>query len=169
MTRFPSGWRGIAHPQAARATSGLLGYRPGWRGSGAQPIARVPVARYTNKVTGVPLNGGQAQGVISSGGTLTLQVGPSGMGVTWYVAQVTISTSTGLLTGLDTSVAQIYLGPAVTPSTLVASVFSGNGTAALAIPPMSPGQTLICEWSGAHPGDVAAFNLIGTQDALSTQ
>jgi hypothetical protein len=33
---------------------------------------------------------------------------------------------------------------------------------------MTPGQTLIVAWSGAHPGDTASFNIIGTMDALST-
>jgi hypothetical protein len=199
MVSIPKGWRGIAHAQAVRAAGGGLSYRPGWRGTGQQPIGRVPVARYTTRVSGVPLNGGQAQGIIggatgaggavldtsggavldTSGGalldgspgaagtgTLTLSVGPTGMGVVWYVAQVTISTSTG---ALDTSTAQIYLGPAITPTTLIATIFSGNGTAAVAIPPMTPGQTLICIWTNGHIGDVAAFNVIGTQDALSTQ
>lgn len=166
MVGFPRSWRGLAHAQAARPASSQLVYRPGWRGSGQQPIRRVPVASYTSKVSGVPLNGGQAQGVIPAGGKLTLSVGPSGLGTVWYAAQVTISTTTG---ALDTSTAQIYLGPAITPTNLVASIFSGNGTAAIAIPPLMPGQTLICQWTNGHPGDTAAFNVIGTQDALSTQ
>jgi len=203
VVSVPKAWSGLLHPQAARPSSNGLVYRPGWRGSGQQPISRVPVASYTSVVSGVPLNGGQAQGVIGSAsgggggggvitdttgdaiedttgsqiedttgttpsptGTLTLSVGPAGLGTVWYVAQVTISTSTG---ALDTSTAQIYLGPAITPTTLIATIFSGNGTAAVAIPPMTPGQTLICIWTNAHVGDIAAFNVIGTQDARSTQ
>lgn len=275
MVGFPRSWRGLVHAQAARPSRSQLAYYPGWQGTGQQPIRRVPVASYTSKVSGVPLNGGQAQGVIpgyagaqgsltspaafatvtftqvpsagkitvawsvtlagtvsagdannfqlyssstllaqsvnaaaagtyvqapvsvnatageflsvvagpgagtagsvytgaiaSGGGALTLAVGPSGLGTVWYASQVTMSTSTGLAGGIDTSVAQVYLGPAITPTSLVGSVFGGNGTAALAIPPLMPGQTLICQWTNARPGDTAAFNVIGTQDALSTQ
>jgi len=203
MPRFPRGWRGLAHPQAARTSAAGLSYRPGWRGSGMTPIRTVPVASYTRVISGVPINGGQAQGVIagsgggssggaildtsggaildtsggaildtsggssgSSTGSLTLQVGPSGLGNVWYVAQVTVQTTTGVL---DTSTATIYLGPAATPTTVVATIFPGGaGTAAVAIPPITPGQTLICIWTNAHVGDVASFNVIGTQDARGT-
>lgn len=257
----PAANRGPAAPTFA--------WRPGWRGSGAQPIGRVPVARYTTRITSVPLTGGQAQGVIPGylpatgsvtspgafstiaqvtvpvagtytvtwavslagtlsatdqdnfhldlnngfiaaaanpaaagsyaqapvtlqlnagdvldifnvnagtagsvyGGTiggggmpLALQVGPQGMGTVWYPIQVTLSTTTG---ALDTSTANIYLGPAITPATLVGVVQGGNGTAALAIPNMAPGQTLITQWTNGHPGDTASMNVIGTMDALA--
>jgi hypothetical protein len=33
---------------------------------------------------------------------------------------------------------------------------------------MTPGQTLIVAWTGATSGDQAAFNIIGTMDALTT-
>jgi hypothetical protein len=33
---------------------------------------------------------------------------------------------------------------------------------------MQPGQTIIVAWSGAHAGDTAAMNVIGTMDALGT-
>lgn len=130
-----------------------------------QPIRRVPIQAYTSKATGVPLTGGQNQGKIPGSGTLTLTAGPQGLGTIWYPAQVTLSTTTGVL---DTSTALVYLGSQGVPITLVASVFSGNGTVALAIPSMSPGQVLIVEWTGAHQGDTAAFNIVGTMDALRT-
>jgi hypothetical protein len=269
MVRFPPGWRGIVHSQAARAGN-KLAWHPGWQGTGQQPIARVPAGRYTQRITGVPLTGGQAQGIISGfpgasgsvtspapftviweiefpaagiytlqwsvtvGGTLaagdadnmglgldgtsiatavypdtpgtypqaavtftaaagsvlallnidagtagsvysgtatgvsvplSLQVGPQGLGVTWYPAQVTLSTSTG---PLDTATAMLWLGPSQTPTQLVGSVYTGNGTVALAIPSMSPGQVLICQWTGGHPGDQASMNVIGNMDALGT-
>jgi hypothetical protein len=96
---------------------------------------------------------------------LSLQVGPQGLGTTWYPVSVTLSTTTG---ALDTSIAMVYLGPTATPATLQATVYSGNGTAALAIPSMSPGQTIIVAWSNGHPGDTAALNVTGSMDALST-
>ena len=267
MVRLPR----YAHPQAARRTTGKLAWRPGWQGTGQQPIQRVPVAAYTRLISGVPLNGGQAQGVIpgvsatgalpapssfsviaqftfpaagtflipwtvtlggtvsateqnnfqlyinesvlaatsvnaasdgsyvqspatvtvNAGDTLTLtnplsgtagsvyggtisgpstplslSIGPQGLGTVWYPIQVTLSTTTG---ALDTSLAAVYLGPAVTPATLVGQLFSGNGTVALAIPNMTPGQQLVIIWTGGHPGDIAAANVIGTMSALSTQ
>src|SRR5215469_13548822 len=60
MPQLPAGW----HPQAAKRGSSTLAWRPGWRGTGAQPIRAVPVGRYTQKISGVPLTGGQAQGQI---------------------------------------------------------------------------------------------------------
>lgn len=160
MVRWPKG----LHPQRGGYGSSQLAWLPGWHGSGQQPIRAIPVTQYRNRLTGVPLTGGQAQGVIASGG-LTLQAGPQGLGTVWYPVQVTLSTTTG---ALDTSTALVYLGPLTTPATLVGTVFTGNGTVALAIPDMTPGQTLIVKWSGAHNGDIAAFNIIGTMDALRT-
>lgn len=268
MPQLPAGW----HPQAARRGTAKLSWAPGWQGTGMQPIRAVPVGRYTRRISGVPLTGGQAQGQIpgfpgfsgsvtspgpfvgiTSGimpvaGTYTvdwtvtlggaagagdangfllfqvpenitvatsvnagapgiypqtpavvtvnagdflvvfsgagptagaiysasvagvglplqLQVGPQGLATTWYPAQVTLSTTTGVL---DTSTALIYLGPAVTPATQVGQVFTGNGTAALAIPAMQPGQTIIVQWVNGHGADTAAMNVIGTMDAIGT-
>lgn len=160
MPRWPAG----LHPQRAKYGSSQLAWLPGWRGSGQQPMSRVPVTAYTRRLSGIPLTGGQVQGTIA-GGKLTLSVGPQALGTVWYPVQVTLSTTTG---ALDTSTALVYLGPLVTPATLVGTVFTGNGTVALAIPSMTPGQTIIIAWTGAHNGDTAAANIIGTMDALGT-
>ena len=125
----------------------------------------VPIGNYTGKISGVPLTGGQASGQVPAGGAITLQVGPQGLGTTWYPAQITLSTTTG---ALDTSTALVYLGSGGVPTTQVGSVFSGNGVAALAVPAMQPGDFIIVSWTNGHPGDVASFNIIGTQDALTT-
>jgi hypothetical protein len=163
--RFPRSWgKGAFHPQSRRGPNGLA-YLPGWRGSGMQRMAVTPIGAYTGKLSSVPLTGGQQIGTVPAGGGLTLQVGPQGLGTVWYPVQVTLSTTTG---ALDTSTALVYLGPLVSPNTLVGTVYSGNGTVALAIPDMTPGQTLIVVWSGAKSGDQAAFNIIGTMDALTT-
>ena len=164
MVRFPAGWGRAFHPQASRGPNGLA-YRPGWRGSGMQPTVATPIGAYTGKITGVPLTGGQVQAAVPGSGSLRLSVGPSGLGTVWYPVQVTLSTTTG---PLDTSTALVYLGPLISPTTLVGTVYSGNGTVALAIPDMSPGQTLIISWTGAKSGDTAAANVIGTMDALTT-
>lgn len=126
----------------------------------------VPMSAYTRKLTGVPLNGGQAAGLVPASGALTLQVGPQGLGTLWYPAQVTLATTTG---AIDVSTALVYLGVGGVPTTLVATVYSGNGTAALAVPAQQPGDFIIVQWTGAHPGDTASFNVIGTQDALGTR
>jgi hypothetical protein len=161
MVRWPAG----LHPQSAKRGSSTLSWRPGWRGTGMQPIRRPAVTAYTGRITGVPLTGGQVQAKIPGPGTLTLSVGPQGLGTVWYPAQVTLSTSTG---PLDTSTVNVWLGSQGVPVTLVGTIFSGNGTLGLAIPSMSPGQVLICTWTGAHSGDTAAANIIGTMDALTT-
>jgi hypothetical protein len=270
MPRIPRKWSPYFHPQAVRRTS-QLSYRPGQNGSGMVPMKRVPIMAYTQKATGVPLTGGQNQGIIpgfpsgsgsasapaaltalvnvtvpatgqftvnwtvtlagtlssadannfvlllnsstvlafsvnadtagsypqapvtqvfhagdvvtvanvanatagstysavitGSSGPLTLTAGPQGLGTVWYPAQVTLSTTTG---SLDTSTALVYLGSQGVPITQVGNVFGGNGVVALAIPSMSPGQVLIVTWSNGHAGDTAAFNIVGTMDALTT-
>jgi hypothetical protein len=132
---------------------------------GAQPrtIRRLPLEAYRRRLTSIPLQPGHVQGTIPGSGSLTLTIGPQGLGTVWYPVQITLTTTTG---ALDTSLANIYLGPLVTPATIVGTGL-GNGPYALAIPPMSPGQYLVVVWTGAKTGDVAAANIIGTMDAIS--
>jgi len=163
--RFPRGWRGAYHPPAGHRGGNALSWRPGWRGTGAQRTEAIPIQYYTGRISGVPLTGGQAQGVIGGTGTITLTTGPQGLGTTWYPAQVTLSTTTG---PLDASTAQVWLGSQGVPVTLVGTIYTGNGVLALAIPPMQPGQVLIITWTGAHAGDTAGVNVVGTMDALTT-
>jgi hypothetical protein len=165
VVRLPRGWRGAYHPpQAGRATP-VRDWQPGYRGTGMRPIRRPPVQAYGRLLAGVPLQGGQAQGVVPASGAITLQVGPHGLGVAWYPASAVLSTTTG---PLDTSTALVYLGTGGVPTQLVGTVYSGNGTVSLPLPVMTPGQQLIVSWSGAHSGDVAAVNITGTTDALTT-
>lgn len=121
---------------------------PAFAGTGAIYFATIP-----------------ASGTPTAGGTAQVTLGPTGLGNVWYPTQVTVSTSTG---PLDTSVFNLYLGPAGIPITLVGTCNGGAGTIALAIPSMTPGQFLIGVWTGGHAGDLAAMNVIGTMDALST-
>ncbi len=160
MVRLPAGF----HKQAAGRGGSALAWVPGYRGSGARPITPPSLTRYRGKITGVPLVGGQAQAT-AAGTSLTLQVGPQGAGTVWYPTQITVSTSIGQF---DSAVATIYLGPSATPATQVGIVASGNGVAALAIPNMTPGQTILVTWTGATVGSVLAFNIIGTMDALTS-
>lgn len=126
-------------------------------------IPRLPIEAYRRRLTSVPLTGAQVQGIIPVSGTLTLTTGPQGLGNIWYPVQIALTTTTG---PLDTSLANIYLGPLVTPATIVGTGL-GNGPYALAIPPMQPGQYLVIVWTGAKNGDTAAANVIGTQDTLA--
>lgn len=125
----------------------------------------IPIGRYTKKITGVPLTGGQASAAIPAGGALTLQVGPQGLGTMWYPAQVTLSTTAG---PLDTSTANVFLGVGGVPTAQVGTLFPGNGVLALAVPPLQPGDFIIVQWAGGIPGNVAGLNIIGTMDALGT-
>jgi hypothetical protein len=169
MVRFPRNWpAGTFHPPAAKRGTNKLMWVPGWRGTSARPITRTSVGRYTTRLSSIPLSGGQVLGIVPASGAITLSDGPQGLGVVWYPVQVNASTTTGLTTAGDNSVCNIYLGPAVNPTTLVGTIYNGNGTAALAIPDMTPGQFLVMVWSGANPGDQAAANVIGTMDALTT-
>jgi len=141
----------------------MLRWGPGWRGTGAQPIRRTPVEFYTRHARGIDLHDGDVQGTIPGGGVLTLTAAPQGLGTVWYPTQVTLSTTTG---PLDTSTAQVWMGAGQVPVELVATVFSGNGTIGLAIPQLSPGQSIIVKWTGANPGDIAGAHVVGTMDAL---
>jgi hypothetical protein len=132
------------------------------------PVTRIIAAGDTTGVASGAVNataGAVYSGTFSSLPPLTLTAGPQGLGTTWYPAQVTVSTTTGVL---DSSTAQVYLGIGGVPTMLAAAVFSGNGTAAVAIPAMQPGESVIVTWTNGHPGDTASFNVIGTMDALTT-
>ena len=156
--------RGL-HRQAYRPGN-KLAWRPGWRGTGMRPIARLPVHLYRRAVTGLPLTGGQGQAVISGAGAATVTVGPQGLGNIWYPAQISVSTTSGLA-GNDASTCNVYLGSQGVPVTLLGTLLPGTGVLGLAVPSMSPGQYLIAVWSGGKNGDVAAVNVVGTMDALT--
>lgn len=153
------------HRQAWRPGNKLI-WRPGWQGTGMQPIRRTSPLLYRTPVTGLPLSGGQGQAVVA-GGAATVTVGPQGLGNIWYPAQISVSTTSGLA-GNDSSTANVYLGAQGTPITLLGTLLPGTGVLGVAVPSMSPGQYLITIWSGAKNGDVAAVNVIGTMDALTT-
>lgn len=107
---------------------------------------------------------GAAGAPATTPGLAKISVGPQGLGNVWYPAQATVSTTSGVN---DNSTCQIFLGPAGIPITLVATIFPGGvGTAALAVPSMTPGQYLIAQWTGGNAGDVASLNVIGTMDSI---
>lgn len=127
--------------------------------------ATIPFEQFGVRRSGVPLQGGQAQGVIAGGG-LTLQIGPQGSGTVWYPAQVTTFTTSGVN---DTSTCLIYMGAAGTPVTLMGTLFPGGaGVLAVAFPPLTVGLFVIAVFSNANNGDVAAVNVTGSMDYLDT-
>lgn len=128
------------------------------------PIPRLSIYDFTEQIKGVPLQPGQAQGLIGASGGLTLSIGPTGLGNVWHPAQVSVTTTTG---AFDTSTFTLFLGPVGIPITNQGSCSGGAGVISLAVPPMSPGQYLIGVWAGGHTGDIAAMNVIGTMDALA--
>lgn len=159
--QIPAGF----HPQAVRHGNALSNI-PGSHGSGMQPINPVPIGAYTSKISSVPLTGGQGQAIVSAAGAAQVTVGPQGIGTTWYPASATVSTTSGVN---DTSTCNVYLGPNGLPNQLVGTLFPGGaGVVSLAIPSMQPGWYVIAQWSGAKTGDIAAINIIGTMDALTT-
>ena len=106
-------------------------------------------------------------GTIGGQGGASVTVGPQGLGNIWYPAQLSASTTSGQA-GNDNSTANVYLGSQGVPVTLLGTLNPGTGVLGLAVPSMSPGQYLITVWTGGNPGDVAAVNVVGTMDALTT-
>ena len=156
--------RGL-HLSAPASWGGKLGWRPGLAGSGMQRTRQVPIGAYSQRITGIQLTGGQAQGKISGAGAATVSIGPTGLGTIWYPAQATISTTTGTA---DNSTCLIYLGAKGVPNLLVGQSYAaGADTVALAVPAMAVGQLLIAVWSGGNSGDLATINILGTMDALT--
>jgi hypothetical protein len=128
-------------------------------------IDRAPMEWYTGIQRQIPLNDGQGQALVPASGTVTVRIGPAGLGTVWYPAAVTVSTTTGVN---DASVCNIYAGPAglVTPTTLLGTIPSGGaGVLAAAVPPLPVGWFLAAVWTGAKQGDVAAVNVTGSKDA----
>jgi hypothetical protein len=154
------------HPQTAQGRASFLAFRPGYGGSGMLRVRRPEVTAYTQRITGVPLTGGQVTGKISAAGTATLTIGPQALGTVWYPASLSLSTTSGTA---DSSTALAFLGATGVPNLQVGQSYAaGADTLALAVPPLAPGQLLIVQWSGGKSGDTCAVNVVGTMDALTS-
>jgi hypothetical protein len=156
MPRIP---RSYLHPPAGAYAPGLLRWGPA-----ARPIRRTPVQAH-QLVRAVPLQPSTSQAIVSGAGAATCQLGPAGLGNLWYPTQVTLSTTTGINTGLDSSVANLYLGPSGVATYLLGTVFGGNGIVAAALPNIQPGLYLIAQWTGGVAADQATLNVQGVMDA----
>jgi len=125
----------------------------------------LPIGFFQGIQSRVPLNDGQAQGIVPASGNITLIIGPQGIGTVWYPAAVTVSTTTGVN---DNSVCNIFAGPSgqQVPTTLLGTIPSGGaGVLAAAVPPLPVGWYLAAVWTGATTGDLAAVNVTGSKDA----
>lgn len=122
----------------------------------------LPQVSYT-QVRTIPLNR-QAQGIVS-GGTVTVSLGPSGVGSKWYPMTAVFTTTTG---PTDGSTAVMYNNFVSINTQMNGQGYAGGGdTAGLAIPMMTPGDLIVVQWTRAHNGDVATVTIVGTQDLLS--
>jgi hypothetical protein len=108
---------------------------------------------------------GVGQTLVNGSGAATVQIGPSGLGTTWYPQQAVLSTSSGVT---DSSTCIAYLGPpGGVPANILFQSFSGGADVqGVAIPMMQPGDFITCVWSGGHPGDHATLRIIGSLTAL---
>jgi hypothetical protein len=124
-----------------------------------------PQAAYTETTT-VPLYR-QGQGKVSGSGTATVSMGPAGTGTKWYPQTATFSTSSG---GPASGCYVAIYTDIVSQSTLLnGALYNGPGdSAGLAVPFVTPGNTLVAEWVGATPGDIVQLTISGTQDVLVT-
>jgi len=134
--------------------------------------ATVPQQAYQGAAPLTPITGGYAAATVSAAGTATAYCGPMGVGTVWYPQAAAISTTSG---ANDTSTCSLYLSPfentskALAPSTQIGgqSYAGGGDTIGLAVPPMRNGYYIIAVWAGGNPGDVAALQVYGTQQALA--
>jgi len=131
--------------------------------------APTPQQAYTGHQTTL-LIGGYAAKVVPIGGSVTVMVGPQGVGTVWYPQAIAVSTTTG---AADNSTCAAYLSPLQNGSVLAPitqivgqSYAAGGDTIGIAVPPLWPGYFLIVVWTGAHVGDLAAMTVYGSQSAL---
>lgn len=153
--RVPRGW-----PAPARRAGGW-----GLPGTGIYQPPSAPLAAYTGLLTQQIRPGeGTKSGVVPASGTLTLLLGPEGLG-TWYVTYVAISTTTG---ALDTSTAAVTTGPAIAAGIVPAGqAYNGGGdTVSLGGSELACGEYVIVTWSGATPGDQAIMRVVGNSQVL---
>jgi hypothetical protein len=127
--------------------------------------ASPPIRAYQTQAQSQIGGYGVGQSFVNVSGAATVQIGPSGLGTTWYPQQAILSTSSGVT---DSSTCIAYLGPVggVPANILFQSFTGGSDVQGIAIPMMQPGDFITCKWSGGHSGDVATLRIIGSLTAL---
>lgn len=158
MARDIRNWSPFPIPKRAAPTNVA---RPGMRPYRARSA---PPEMFSKVSDPLPISGAQGLATFGASGTVTISVGPAGMGTVWYPASAVIATTVGVL---DTAQCSIYVGPAGVPTTLQGTLFTGGaGVLSLAIPAMSPGLFIIAVWTGGTSGSTASLNVTGTMTAL---
>lgn len=124
---------------------------------------RTPQQFYRRQLE-VPITDGSNSGTVLASGTVTVQVGPQGVGTRWYPTMATISTGTGTA---DASTAVVYAGTLGVASVQAAQSYTGGGdTIGLNDAELYPGLYVIAIWSGAVAGDTATLVVYGNQTVL---
>jgi hypothetical protein len=138
------------------------------QGFARRAAASTPQGSYTGSQQTV-ITGGYAAAVVPASGSVTVRVGPMGVGTIWYPQAAAISTTTG---AADASTCALYLTPlengAQVPATQIGgqSYAGGGDTIGLAVPPMWAGYFIVAVWTGATSGDLASLAVYGTQQVL---
>ena len=154
------------NPQAARIAAWVTRAAGSW-GLPGPMIRRPPVAplHLFAKTLRVAIRPGEGTRTakVSGAGTATVTIGPDAL-ITWYVAYVAISTTTG---AADSSTCQVQVGPAghgINPS---GQSYNGGGdVVSLGGRAMKPGEYITLSWAGGNPGDLAIATVTGDQDIL---
>ena len=163
MVRVPRSWL----PSIA---SGVAGSGQGGTPA-VQPVQRAPVTAYKGRVTVDLGNDGVAPAaVFTSGGEAWTFCGPNGLGESWALDQVYLSTSVGQF---DPAQGFIYVGPYMTPYQPVAqygvaSNLSGGGAQfGMGGVALSSGWFVMAFWTGGTSGATAQLRCTGLKTALT--
>ena len=140
----------------------------GWRAAPRTNVAirpaAVPIHHYRTRHRGPIRSDGTGQGVIGAGGTVSVQVGPQGLGTIWELQQASFTTTTG---PNDSSLVTLYAGPISIANMIGGQSYSGGGdTVGLTGLQIQTGEFLIAVWTAGHPGDAATIRLSGIEQWL---
>lgn len=161
-SRMVRGWRGALDPQAVA----LLDAYYAKAQKPVRPLRRpmsVPQEFYTTRQRTL-ITGGYGSALVPASGTVTVTVGPQGVGTVWYPQQWAIATTTG---AADASTCTIFHGPIGLQTLIIGQSYAGGGdSGGMAVPPMWPGYYVVATWAGAKVGDLASLTVYGQMDTL---
>ena len=140
----------------------------GWGlpGPGIRRPLSLPVDQFTRPMLlQIRPGEGTKTGKVPASGTITLVLGPEGLG-TWYVSYVQIATTTG---ALDISTAAVTTGPAVSTGIVPAGqAYNGGGdSVSMGGAALACGEYVIVTWSNAKQGDLATMRVYGNNQVLT--
>jgi hypothetical protein len=160
---WPFGRR-VLRPRVYPASAGTWRAAPGGLQKMRAP-AVVPIEQFTRRISAPIGIDGQASGVVSAAGTVSLQAGPQGIGARWALDQAGIATSVG---AVDTATCAVYAGPQASAPYLVAQSYAaGCDAIGLAGYTLQPGEFVFAVWSGGTPGSLAQLKVAGTKTVLA--